>query len=205
VSDELGALVEPLSVALHAVGQGNVRPGDTVAIVGAGTIGLSVLLFAKAAGATKVYLVDKVKRRGEIALAMGATAFFNPEDEDPVQRVRDLTCGLGTDVSFECVGIPATAQIAQKLARNGSITVIVGEPASIDLFDLMFNQKALVGSSIYVHEASTVIALLADKKIDPRRLITSKVPLKDAVEMGFEKLVANKEDNIKILLQVDAA
>jgi (R,R)-butanediol dehydrogenase/meso-butanediol dehydrogenase/diacetyl reductase len=208
VSDELGALVEPLSVALHAVGQGNVRPGDTVAIVGAGTIGLSVLLFAKAAGATKVYLLDKVKRRGEIALAMGATAFFNPEDEDPVQRVRDLTCGLGTDVSFECVGIPATAQIAQKLARNGSITVIVGafeEPASIDLFDLMFNQKALVGSSIYVHEASTVIALLADKKIDPRRLITSKVPLKDAVEMGFEKLVANKEDNIKILLQVDAA
>lgn len=205
VSDELGALVEPLAVAFHAVSQGNVRPGDTVAIVGAGTIGLSVLLAARAAGATNIYVVDKVKRRGEFALAMGATAFINPEDEDPVQRVKELTDGLGADVSFECVGIQATAQLAQKLARNGSITVIVGAfeaPASMDLFDLMFNQKALIGSSIYVHEASTVIALLANKRIDPSRLITAKVPLKDAVEMGFEKLIASKADNIKILLQL---
>jgi (R,R)-butanediol dehydrogenase/meso-butanediol dehydrogenase/diacetyl reductase len=205
VSDELGALVEPLAVAFHAVSQGNVSPGDTVAIVGAGTIGLSVLLAAKAAGASEVYLVDKVKRRGELALAMGASAFINPEDEDPVQRVKDLTDGLGANVSFECVGIQVTAQMAQKLARNGSITVIVGAfeaPASMDLFDLMFNQKALVGSSIYVHEAETVIALLASKSIEPDRLITAKVPLKDAVKMGFEKLLTNKEDNIKILLQV---
>jgi len=207
-SDELGALVEPLSVAFHAVHQGNVRPGDTVSIVGAGTIGLSVLLAAKAAGASEVYLVDKVKRRGECALAMGAAAFINPEDEDPVQRVKDLTGGLGADVSFECVGIQATAQLAQKLARSGGNVVIVGvfeAPASMDLFDLMFNQKTMVGSSIYVHEARTVIALLANKRIDPRRLITAKVPLKDAVEMGFEKLITNKETNIKILLQVDAA
>jgi (R,R)-butanediol dehydrogenase/meso-butanediol dehydrogenase/diacetyl reductase len=205
VPDELGALVEPLAVAFHAVNQGNVRPGDTVAIVGAGTIGLSVLLAAKAAGASEVYLVDKVKRRGECALAMGATAFINPEDEDPVQRVKDLTGGLGADVSFECVGIQATAQMAQKLARSGGNIVIVGvfeAPASMDLFDLMFNQKTMVGSSIYVHEATTVIALLANKSIDPSRLITAKVPLKDAVKMGFEKLIASKEDNIKILLQV---
>ena len=205
VSDELGALVEPLSVALHAVRQGNVRPGDTVAIVGAGTIGLSALMAAKAAGASEVYLVEKVKRRGEIALAMGATAFINPDDGDPVQRVRDLTCGLGADISFECVGIPATAQLALELARSGGTIVIVGvfeAPASIDLFNLMFNQKTIVGSPIYVHEAKTAIALLADKRVDPGRLITSKVPLKDAVEMGFEKLITNKEDNIKILLQI---
>ena len=208
VSDELGALVEPLAVALHAVRQGNVRPGDTVAIVGSGTIGLCVLLAARAAGATDIYVVDKVKRRGELALATGATAFISPEDEDPEQRVKDLTDGLGADVSFECVGIQATAQLAQKLARSGGNIVIVGvfeAPASMDLFDLMFNQKTMVGSPIYVHEAKTVIALLADKRIDPGKLITAKVPLKDAVEMGFEKLVTNKEDNIKILLQVDVA
>ena len=205
VSDELGALVEPLAVAFHAVQQGNVRTGNTVAIVGAGTIGLSVLLAARAAGASDIYVVDKVKRRGELALAMGATAFINPEDEDPEQRVKELTGGLGADVSLECVGIQVTAQLTQKLARSGGTTVIVGvfeAPASMDLFDLMFNQKTMVGSSIYVHEAETVIALLAAKRIDPRRLITAKVPLKDAVEMGFEKLLASKENNIKILLQV---
>ena len=205
VSDELGALVEPLAVAFHAVQQGNVRTGNTVAIVGAGTIGLSVLLAARAAGASDIYVVDKVKRRGELALAMGATAFINPEDEDPEQRVKELTGGLGADVSLECVGIQVTAQLTQKLARSGGTTVIVGvfeAPASMDLFDLMFNQKTMVGSSIYVHEAETVIALLAAKRIDPRRLITAKVPLKDAVEMGFEKLLASKENNIKVLLQV---
>jgi (R,R)-butanediol dehydrogenase/meso-butanediol dehydrogenase/diacetyl reductase len=205
VSDELGALVEPLAVAFHAVSQGNVRPGDTVAIVGAGTIGLGVLLAARAAGATNIYVVDKVKGRGKLALAMGATAFINPEDEDPEKRVKDLTDGLGADISFECVGVQATAQLAQKLARSGGTIVIVGvfaAPPSIDLFDLMFHQKTLVGSPIYVHEAETVIALLANKSIDPGRLITAKVPLKDAVEKGFEKLIKDQEHEVKILLQV---
>ena len=205
VSDELGALVEPLAVAIHAVRQGNVRPGDTVAIVGSGTIGLCVLLAARAAGAAEVYVVDKVKPRGELALAMGATMFINPEDENPVQLVKDLTRGLGVDISFECVGIQVTAQLALGLARSGGTIVIVGvfeAPASIDLFNLMFYQKTLVGSPIYVHEAETVITLLADKRINPGKLITAKVPLKDAVEKGFEKLIANKEDNIKILLQI---
>ena len=205
VSDEFGALVEPLSVALHAVRQGNVRPGDNVAIMGAGTIGLSVLLAARAAGATNIYVVDKVKGRGELALAMGATAFINPEGEDPEKRVKDLTDGLGVDISFECVGVQATAQLAQKLARNGGTIVIVGvfaSPPLVDLFDLMFHQKTIMGSPIYVHEAETVIALLANKRIDPGRLITSIVHLKDAVEKGFKQLIKDQEHEVKILLQV---
>jgi len=205
VSDELGALVEPLAVAIHAVRQGNVRPGDTVAIVGSGTIGLCVLLAARAAGAAEVYVVDKIKRRGEIASAMGATAFINPDDGAPVKQVAGLTGGLGVDISFECVGHPDTPQLALDLARRSGTTVIVGvfeKPSSIHFQSVMFNQKTIVGSPIYVHEAKTAIALLADKRIDPRRLITSKVPLKDAVKMGFEKLIESKEDNIKILLQI---
>lgn len=205
VSDELGALVEPLAVAIHAVRQGNVRPGDTVAIVGSGTIGLCVLLAAKAAGASEVYVVDKIKRRGEIALAMGATAFINPDDGDPVKQVANLTEGLGVDISFECVGHPDTPQLSVDLARKGGTTVIVGvfdKPSSFHFHSVMFNQKTIVGSPIYVHEAKTAIALLADKRIDPSRLITSKVPLKDAVAKGFEELVNRKEENIKVLLQI---
>jgi len=66
----------------------------------------------------------------------------------------------------------------------------------------MFNQKTIVGSPIYVDEATTAVTLLADRRIDPSKLITSKVPLKDAVSMGFEKLINNKEENIKVLLQI---
>jgi (R,R)-butanediol dehydrogenase/meso-butanediol dehydrogenase/diacetyl reductase len=205
VSDEAGALVEPLAVAIHAIRQGNVRPGDKVAIVGAGTIGLCTLLAARAAGAAEVYVIAKHKGRSKMALAMGATKVINPDAGNPVELIKGLTDGLGVDISFECVGRPDTPQICIDLARRGGTTVITGvfdKPATIDFFGVMFNEKTIVGSPIYVHEAKTAIALLADKRIDPGRLITSKVPLKDAVEMGFKKLLTNKEHDVKILLQV---
>jgi (R,R)-butanediol dehydrogenase/meso-butanediol dehydrogenase/diacetyl reductase len=204
VSDEVGALVEPLAVAIHAVRQGNVCPGDRVAIVGAGTIGLCTLLAARAAGASEVYVVAKHRAGREVALAMGATAVINPGDE-PVKAIANLTDGLGVDVSFECVGRPDTPQISVDLARRGGTTVIMGvfdKPSSIYFQSVMFNQKTIVGSPIYVDEAKTAIALMKDKRIDPSRLITSTVFLKDAVEMGFEKLINNKEGDVKILLRI---
>ncbi|MEJ2740197.1 MAG: zinc-binding dehydrogenase, partial [Dehalococcoidia bacterium] len=205
VSDELGALVEPLAVAFHAVRQGNIHTGDTVAIVGAGTIGLSVLLAARAAGATGIYMVVRSKSRGELALAMGATAFVTPDNGSPAEQIAGLTGGLDVDVSFECVGHPDTPQTALDLTRAGGTTVILGifeKPGSIRFQDVTFKQKSIVGSSIYVDEASTVISLLKEKKIDPAGLITARVPLKDAVTEGFEKLIYNKGDNIKVLLQI---
>jgi (R,R)-butanediol dehydrogenase/meso-butanediol dehydrogenase/diacetyl reductase len=205
VSDEVGTLVEPLAVAIHAVRRGNVRPGDTIAIVGDGTIGLCTLSAAKAAGASEVYVVAKHKGRGEIARALGATEVIYLSDDDPVKLIGNLTGGLGADVSFECIGRPDTPQISVDLARRGGTAVIVGvfdQPSLFHFGSVVFNERTLMGSAIYVHEARTAIALLADKRIDLGRLITSKVPLKDAVEMGFEKLINNKEDNIKVLLQI---
>jgi (R,R)-butanediol dehydrogenase/meso-butanediol dehydrogenase/diacetyl reductase len=205
VSDEAGALVEPLAVAIHAIRLGKVGVGDKVAIVGDGIIGLCTLLIARVAGASEVHIVAKHKGRGERARAMRATTVTYLSDGDPVQLIKSLTGGLGVDVSFECVGHPETPQLALDLARNGGTAVIVGvfdQPGPVNFLSLMYNQKTMVGSPIYVDEARTAIALLADKSIDPSRLITSKVPLKDAVEMGFEQLINNKEDNIKVLLQI---
>jgi len=204
VSDEVGVLVEPLAVAIHAVHQGNVRMGDTVAIVGDGTIGLCSLLAAKVAGAD-VYFVAKHKCRGEIASAMGATAVTYLYDGNPVQLIGKLTNGLGADVSIECAGRPDTPQIAVDVTRRGGTTVIVGvfeKPILFNFGSVLFGQRTVIGSPIYVDEARAAIALLADGRIDPGFLVTSKAPLKDAVEMGFEKLLANKEANVKILLQI---
>jgi (R,R)-butanediol dehydrogenase/meso-butanediol dehydrogenase/diacetyl reductase len=205
VSDEAGSLVEPLAVAIHALRQGNVHLGNTVCIVGDGTIGLCTLLAAKAAGVSKIYFVSKYRGRGEIASAIGATEIINPKDGDPVKLMANLTNGLGVDVSFECVGRPDTPQLCVDLTRRGGTTVIMGvfdKPSSLHFQSVMFNQKTIVGSPIYVDEATTVISLLADKRIDPHRLITSKVRLKDAVEMGFQKLINDKEHEVKILLQI---
>jgi (R,R)-butanediol dehydrogenase/meso-butanediol dehydrogenase/diacetyl reductase len=205
VSDEVGVLVEPLAVAIHAVHQGNVKMGNTVAIVGDGTIGLCTLLAAKAAGASEVYVVAKHKRRGEIASAMGATGVIYLSDGDPVQLVGKMTHGLGVDVSIECVGRPNTPQIAVDSTRRGGTTVIVGvfeKPCLFDFNSVLIGERTVVGSPIYVDELRAAIALLADGRINPGCLVTSTIPLKDAVRMGFEKLLASKEENIKILLQI---
>jgi len=205
VSDEAGALVEPLAVAIHAIRLGKVGLGDKVAIVGDGIIGLCVLVTARTAGVAEVHVVAKHKGRGERARDMGATTVSYLGEGDPIQQVKNLTGGLGVDVAFECVGHPETPQLTLDLVRNGGTAVIIGvfdQPGPVDFLGLMYNQKTMVGSPIYVDEAETAVALLADKSIDPGRLITSKVPLKDAVEMGFEQLLSNKEDNIKVLLQI---
>ncbi|MFP3976071.1 MAG: 2,3-butanediol dehydrogenase [Chloroflexota bacterium] len=204
VSDEAGALVEPLAVALHAVRRGNVHLGDTVGIVGDGTIGLCTLLAARLAGASKVYVVSKHKGKEAKAMAMGATRVVNVNSGGPVELVKNLTGGLGADVVFECVGRPESAQLAVELVRSGGTVVIVGvfdKPGSLDFQNVMFNEKSVIGSSIYTDEARVAIDLINDGRLDPTALITSRVPLENAVESGFGQLISNK-DNIKILLEV---
>ncbi len=205
VSDEAGAMVEPLAVALHAIRQAGVRLGDTVAIVGDGAIGLCALLSARAAGASEVYVVAKHKGRGVLASSLGATAVFYLDDGNPAQQLQKFTGGPGVDAAIECVGRPDTPQLAVELTRRGGTAVITGvfeQPGTLDFSTIMFTEINMVGSSIYVHEGRTAVKMLADKRIDPARLITSRVPLKDAVELGFEALLNDKETNIKVLLRI---
>jgi (R,R)-butanediol dehydrogenase/meso-butanediol dehydrogenase/diacetyl reductase len=206
VSDEQGALVEPLAVALHAVRQAHIQAGDTVAIVGDGTIGLCSLLAARAAGASAVYVIAKHKGRGGLAEKMGATAVIYSSEGNPVKQLQALTGGIGTDAAIECVGRPETPQLAIELTRRAGIAVIVGifeKPGLVDFSTMTFTEKTMVGSSIYIDEGRTAIALMADKRIDPSPLISSIVPLKDAAKKGFDALINNKEDNVKVLLRVD--
>ncbi len=205
VSDEAGAIVEPIAVAVHAIRLGKVALGDRVAIVGDGIVGLCTLMAARAAGASEIHLVAKHRGRGEKALLMGVTTVTYLDEGDTVETVKNLSGGLGVDVAFECVGHPETPQLALDLVRNGGTAIIEGvfdQPGEVDFLSVMYNQKTIVGSPIYVDEASTAVSLLADGIIDANKLITSMVPFVDAVAKGFEKLLTNKEDNIKILLRL---
>ena len=205
VSDELGALVEPLAVAIHAVRQAHIQPGDLVAIVGDGTIGLCSLLAAKAAGASGVYVIAKHQGRGGLAAKMGAAAVIYLNEGNPIKKLQELTGGIGADAALECVGRPETPQLAVECTRRGGIAVIVGifaQSGALDFSTITFTEKTMVGSSIYVHEGKTAIELMADKRIDPSPLISSIVPLQDAAKKGFEALINDKEANIKVLLRV---
>ena len=205
VSDTAGAMVEPLAVALHAVRQGRVQLGDTVAVLGDGTIGLCALLAARVAGAAAVYLLAKHQGRGELGRKMGAADVIYTQEGDPVERLKELIDGPGADVVLECVGHPDTPQLAVNLLRHRGTAVIIGvfaKPGLIDFNTLMFTERTMVGNSIYIDEGRTAIELMADGRIDPTPLVTSTVPLEDAVARGFEELLHNKEANIKVLLRV---
>lgn len=203
ITDDIGALTEPLAVGVHAVRRSRLQIGDTVAIIGAGTIGISTLLAAKAAGASSVFVLELSRKRGERALAMGATTVINANG-GAVSRVRDLTEGLGADISFDCVGLAKTGPLALGLIRNAGTAVIVGmswQPSDFRFVDIMLTEKNIVGSIGYVRDTNAVIELLADHRIDPGALITGKVEFEDAVRLGFEELVRNPEDHLKILVK----
>lgn len=205
VTDEQGALVEPLAVALHAIGQAKIKKGDTVAVLGDGTIGLCTVLAAKAAGAKEIYMVAKHRGRGALAEKLGAKTVIYTSEGDPVKKLQSLTGGTGADAAIECVGRPETPQLAVELVRRGGIAVIVGifeKPGMVDFSTVTFTEKTMVGSSIYINEGKTAIKLMAAGKIEPSPLISSIVPLKDAVAKGFEALINDKENNIKVLLKV---
>lgn len=205
ISDEIGALVEPLEVGTHAIRRSRLQIGDTVAILGAGTIGICTLLATKAAGASKIFIVEISEARAERALAMGATAVINPKEVNAVKQICDLTNSLGADVSFDCVGLPISGPIAIQLARKGGTVVIVGmspgPSPDFNFLNIMLTEKTILGSNAYVREAPSIIELLASGRIDPSRLITAKVALKDAVEKGFKELINNPEKQLKVLLQ----
>jgi (R,R)-butanediol dehydrogenase/meso-butanediol dehydrogenase/diacetyl reductase len=202
ISPEAGALVEPIAVGIHAIRQGKVMEGDTVAIVGAGTIGLVTIQAARAAGARKVFSIEVAKSRKEFAKGLGAIV-LDPKETDVAAEIRDQTGGQGVDVAIECIGKAETVNTCIQCTRRGGRIVVVGifeKPGNINYNDLVFQEKEIIGSLAYCGEFDTVIALLADGRLNAESLITGKIKLDDIVENGFKELLKNKESNIKILV-----
>ncbi|MBO8168942.1 MAG: 2,3-butanediol dehydrogenase [Thermoanaerobacteraceae bacterium] len=203
ISSEVGALVEPLAVGLHAVRQAPVIQGDTVVVLGAGTIGLVTLAAVRAAGARKVFVIEMAKARKEFAQKLGATAVFDPQEGDVVAKVREATGGLGADVVIECIGNDKTGPLAVELARKGGKIVVAGifeKESSMHFNSVVFTEKQVIGSLGYAGEFGPAIDLLSDGRIKAESLITGKISLDDIVEKGFEELINRKEENIKILV-----
>lgn len=131
-SDEDGALVEPLAVALHGVMLAGLSPGARVMVMGAGPIGLGVAYWARRLGATRVAVTDLTTLQAELALAIGATSFVKA-DEDAVHRVTDALGGA-PDVVFECVGRPGILSLAIEHVRSRGSIVMLGLCTSLDSF-----------------------------------------------------------------------
>ena len=203
MSDEAGAFVEPLAVATHAVKRGRIIPGDIVAVVGSGPIGLLVMQVAKASGASKVFVVEPMESRKKLAAELGATKVYDPSQGDVGKMIHQDTDGLRADLVFECVGKPETVDFAIKLSGKGARIVIVGifsAPAPFHFARMQAHEKELIGSSAYPNEFPAAISFLADGRVNIKPLITGKIKLNEIIEKGFNELLEHPERNIKILV-----
>ena len=203
LSFDEGSIAEPVSVGVHAVNRTPIKLGDTVAVVGAGIIGLTVTQTAKLAGAAKVFVTDILDYRLDFARTLGADVTANSAVEDPVEKVRDATNGLGVDVALEAVGLETTVRQAMKMATIGGRVTVIGNLAktmNLDIQDAVLKEFDIKGSYCYTPtDFKRAINLIAEHKVDVKPLITNVLPL-DEAKKGFELLHGKTDRVLKVLL-----
>ncbi len=202
LSLETAALIEPTAVAVQAVKEGSLRLGDSVAIFGAGPIGLVTIAAAKAAGATTIIALDLSESRLEMAKAIGATHVVNSGKEDAVEAVRKIV-PRGVDVTFEVAGVQKTVEQSISVTKPRGMVVIVSIFANPITWHPMslINTGVKVTSSIAYSPSSfrETIELMGTGQLDVTSIITKKITLEEIVAEGFETLV-NDKTQAKILV-----
>jgi len=202
VSFEEAAITEPLACVLHGVEEADVKLGDTVAIIGAGPIGLLHLLTVKKIGATKAIVIDLVNERLDFAQKLGADVTINSGNENVEARIKELTGGYGADVAIEAIGLPATWQQALRLTRKGGVVLEFGgcppeTEVKVNTEMLHYGELTVMGTfhatPLHFREA---LNLIATRTIDVRPLVTRKMKL-DNINEAFE-ILSTSRNEIKI-------
>jgi L-iditol 2-dehydrogenase len=203
VGVEEGAMCEPLSVGMWAARRARVKPGDSVAVLGSGPIGLTALQAAAYAGATTIVATDFVPFRLEAAKRLGATHLVDLNQADAVEAVLSLTHGRGVDVVFECAGAIPSTQQAVHLVRRGGTVQLVGMP-SVDDFELpvyaMIGKELTLGGLFrYANCYADAIAGIAAGRIDVKSLITHRYSLDDC-PAAMEFAATEKAKALKVVV-----
>jgi (R,R)-butanediol dehydrogenase / meso-butanediol dehydrogenase / diacetyl reductase len=202
LDDAQGAMLEPATIALHAVRRTPLRLGDAVVVLGAGPIGLLVLQCARAAGAGTVVLIEPEPARRALGGTLGADVVIDPHAEDVTERITAHLGYAGADVVFECAGVPATIDAAVSLARRGGAVSLVGVPngsSQIQGASWLVREIRLVTSLGYHRdEFALTQGLVLDGRLNLHPLHTSTVPLA-AIGDAFETL-SRSPSEVKILV-----
>lgn len=205
VSYEEAAVAEPLACVIHGAEEASIKLGDTVAVIGAGPIGLLHLLVAKKLGAEKVIISDLVEERLEFARKLGADGTINSKTENAVEKVKQLTGGYGADVVVEAIGLPATWEQALKLVRKGGTVLEFGgcppgTEIKVDTELLHYGEVTIMGA-FHATPAhfKKALNLIASATINVKPLVTRRMPLEKTRE-AFDVLGSSKTE-IKIAIQ----
>jgi alcohol dehydrogenase len=182
---------------------GQVKPGDTVAIVGAGPVGLAVLLTAQFYSPAAIYVIDLDDNRLAVAKKFGATTVINSSDGKAVERVLELTGGAGVDVAIEAVGIGATFDICQEIVAAGGRLANVGvhgKPVMLHLEKLWSHNIALTTRLVDTVTLPMLLKIVLSGKLQPSKLATHRFALND-IQKAYEIFGnAAKESALKVIL-----
>ncbi|KAF7562271.1 hypothetical protein G7046_g1859 [Stylonectria norvegica] len=210
LSAEVGALVEPLSVAWHAVSNSGIGPQHSVIVFGAGPIGLATILCLKAHGVKNILASEPSKSRHAQAKKLGARHTFDPTQVDVVKEARAICDGIGPDFAFDASGVQATLNAGIKTIRtHGTYYNIAlwGKQPSLDMNELLFNGKTIKSDLSYSRgDYGSVINAISEGKILLEELdffVTARIELEDVVEKGIQALIDFKDEHIKILVRVN--
>lgn len=213
VSLEEAAMTEPASVALHALRRGGgCAPGETVAIFGAGPIGLMVAQWARAMGASNIFLFDIVPEKLALAKSFGFTSVFDSRHEKPIEQIHAQTRGQGVHLSFESAGVPTTMLQALEATCRGGRMVVLGNPSGdvtlpAPLLSQLIRREVQIfgtwNSDFSPHgnddDWHTTLEAMASKTIKLKPLITHRIPLSNALD-ALRMMKAGKEFYSKVLI-----
>ncbi|CAL1280560.1 unnamed protein product [Larinioides sclopetarius] len=197
-----GALIEPLSVAVHACRRASVTAGKSVLICGAGPIGLANLLTSKALGATRVCVTDISENRLDVAKKLGATYKLNVKDLDSkmaIEKIKSIMGGL-PDITIECSGAESSVKLALLVTKSGGVVTCVGLGApeiKIPIMEASVREVDIKGIFRYAHCYPTAIELVSSGVIDVKPLITHHFNLENMLK-AFETSASGAA--IKVLI-----
>ena len=199
------AMIEPVSIAVHAVQRIAIAATDTVVVVGSGMIGLLIVQALRWAGAKRIVAVDLAENRLTLARRLGATHTFNPSTSDVAAEVARLTEGLGADAAFEVVGLTPTVNLAIAVLKRSGSCVLVGNlsPKTQDfpLQAVVTKEITVTGTCSSAGEYPLCLDLIARGVIDVKPMIETVAPLEDGASW-FEKLSAKDGGKyMKVILQ----
>ncbi|KAI9803435.1 MAG: hypothetical protein M1833_000954 [Piccolia ochrophora] len=203
---DVGALVEPLAVAWHAVNISPFQPNDSTLVLGGGPIGLAVVQCLKARDAKNVIVSEISERRKQFARDFGADHVLDPTKDDIIAKCKELCGGQGPQVAFDAAGAQAGLMPAfLALRARGTLVNIAlwGRAASFEPNPILVKEKRYYGSHTYVKgEFQGVLDAISSGKLKPEAMITRKIRLEDTEEEGIKALIHDKDNQVKILVEI---
>lgn len=203
LSFEQAAMVEAVSVAVHAVERAPLSLDASVAVVGTGMIGLLVVQALRAMGCGEIIAIDLDKEKLKLASKFGATHALEAGEPELQQKIRALTSGRGVDAAFEAVGMGATVKTAIDSVRKGGSVTLIGNlkpQVELPLQTVVTRELALIGTCASAGEYPACLGLIANGKINVTDFISATPPLEEGPRW-FERLYAGEKGLMKVLLK----